>query len=221
VRTHTIKMLGDCAMSSELNRIDDIDAWLRVIELQCAKIRGLEVCDRTVSLTNLYREAMVEANRLKTGKDEIVLTCSAVRNIFELMVIIKYLAGSDEAIKCWIGQLQRDTLDIHDGLVSLFQKHGIRSIELENSRSNVLANGDAHGVSPSKPFRIRDIAKELGLVEDYDAMYKLYSKIVHPSSVRVNLPGAFEKNGNYKDALIHTGVHYLAQIAESSKRDFA
>lgn len=208
-------------MSSELNRIDGIDAWLQVIECQCAKSLELEDCDRTVSLTNLYREAVSEAKRLQSGKNEIASISVAVRNIFELLLIINYLASSDEAIKCWIGQLQRDVLDIHKGLISLFQKHGIRSIELETSRNNVLNNGSANGVNPSKPFVIRDIAKQFELAEDYDAVHKLCSKIVHPSSIRVNLPGAFDKNDDYKNALIHMGVNYLAQIAESSKRDFA
>lgn len=208
-------------MSPELNRIDDIEPLLKVIIRQCEKGRELQVCDRTTSLQNLYQEALVEAARLRAGESEIVTVCVAVRNLFEIMLLINHLAASDEAVECWIGQLQRDALDIHDGLISLFHKHGVQSLPLENSRSSVLVNGDEHGVVPSRPFKIRSIAEQLGVSEDYDAMYKLCSKIVHPSSIRVNLPGAFEKNGDYKNALIHVGIHYLAQIAESSRRDFA
>jgi len=149
------------------------------------------------------------------------LVSASVRNIFEIMLIIEHISSSDEAVKCWIGQLQRDTLDIHEGLITLFGKHGIHSAELETSRDNVLKSGSAKGVSPAKPFNIKNIAAQFGLAEDYDAMFKLCSKIVHPSSIRVNIPGAFDKDENYKNALIHTGIHYLAIITESSKRDFA
>src|SRR5690606_34667326 len=181
----------------------------------------LEVCDRTTSVRNLYQEAIGEGRRLGTEGIEFALVCVAVRNLFEIMVLIDHLASSEEAIKSWIGQLQRDVLDIQEGLISLFQKHGVRSLPLETSRDSVKSNGEEHGVTPSKPFSIKNIAEQLGLSADYSAMYKLCSKIVHPSSIRVNLPGAFEKDDDYKNALLHVGIHYLAKIARSARRDFA
>lgn len=208
-------------MNFELNRIADIDVFLKIIEAACEKSEQMEICDRTLSLRNLYREAIAESKRLQSGVDEISSISAAVRNIFELLLIIKHLVSSDEAVNCWIGQLQQDALDIHEGLDSLFKKHGINSINLKASRENVLSHGIAYGVVPSKPFNIKLLAKNFGWEEDYDAIYKLCSKIVHPTSIRANLPGAFDKDDSYRNALIHIGIHYVAQIAESSKREFA
>jgi hypothetical protein len=208
-------------MSTALNRIEDIEPILREVNVQCEKSRRLEVCDRTTSLRNLYHEAIVEGRRLGTEGIEFALVCVAVRNLFEIMVLIDHLASSEEAIESWIGQLQRDVLDIHEGLISLFQKHGVRSLPLETSRDIIKSIGEEHGVTPSKPFSMKNIAEQLGLSEDYSAMYKLCSKIIHPSSIRVNAPGAFEKDDDYKNALLHVGIHYLAQIAKSARRDFA
>jgi hypothetical protein len=75
-------------------------------------------------------------------------------------------------------------------------------------------------VVPSRQFNMKSVAGKFGLVDDYDAIFKCCSKILHPSSIRVNLQGAFDKNDNYKDVLIHIGIHYLALIAESSKHEF-
>lgn len=208
-------------MNTELSKVGDIDRLLRIIEQQCVKSLDLENSDRTVSLRNLYQEAVREAKRLQKEQTDIALVSVSVRNIFEIMLIIDHVASSDAAVRLWIGQLQQDALDIHEGLMALCAKHGIRSFELESSRDNVLNSGNAQGVTPARPFIIKDIATQIGLAEDYDAIFKLCSKIVHPTSIRVNLPGAFDKDENYKNTLIHTGVHYLANIAASSKRDFA
>ncbi len=204
-----------------MNQLQDIEPILDVIQNHSEMAKRQNVCDRTTSLTNLYREVILEATLLQSSKNQLSLISSAVRNIFELMIIIEYIASSDEAVKMWIGQLQKDALDIHDGLLALFQKHNFKSLALHESREAIIANGGAHAVTPTRPFNLRKVADKFGWLEDYDAIYKLCSKILHPSSIRANLPGAFDKNDDYKSMLVHMGIHYLALIADGSKRILA
>jgi hypothetical protein len=171
-------------------------------------------------MRNLFRETIREAKRLQNAKDDIQSISTAVRNIFEIHLIIKYLENSEDAVKRWIGQLQNDALEIHDGVISLISKHGFNSEALVTSKARVVESGEKQGVVPSKPFRIREIANEFGWIEAYDAMYKLCSKIIHPSSIWVNLPGVFDDNDDYINTLIHVGIHHIALIAEHSKNEF-
>lgn len=204
-----------------MNQLEDIEPILGVIKNQCDIAQKQDVCDRTTSLLNLYHEVIIEGMRLQSSEGELPSISAAVRNIFELMLIIEYLASSDEVVKMWIGQLQKDALDIHVGLIALFKKHNFRSPSLEESRETIIANGAAHAVTPSRPFVLRNVADRFGWLEDYDAIYKLCSKILHPSSIKANLPEAFDKNDDYKNVLVHVGIHYLALIAKSSQRAFA
>jgi hypothetical protein len=205
----------------ELNRISEVGAYVEIIERSVSTGEAKGSDERKVAIHNLYREAVREAKRLQAGKDDIQSISAAVRNVFELHLIINKLEQSEDAVKHWIGQLQNDALEIHDGIIALVSKEGLNHDAFTASKARILKSGETHGVVPCRPFRIKDIAAEFGWTEAYDAMYKLCSKIVHPSSIRVNLPGAFDQNDDYKNTLIHVGVHHMALIAAQSQREFA
>lgn len=201
------------------NEITAVQKYIDHIEGVVSRNSYKGTDERIFAMRNLYRETVKEAKKLQNHTDDIQTISFSVRNLFELSLIIKFLDHSDGALKQWMGQLQNDALEIHAGAISLLSKHGFEVDHLESSQARVIASGEQYGVIPSKPFNMKNIAKELGFSEPYDALYKLCSKMIHPSSIWVNLPGVFEVSDDYKRVLIHVGVHHLALIAEHSKKE--
>ncbi|HCS63181.1 MAG TPA: hypothetical protein DIW64_03335 [Cellvibrio sp.] len=200
-----------------LSKIDDIDLQIVTLQKHCEELENFPSDETVVAIKNLYLCAIQEAERIKESPQDIYTIAISVRNLFEIYMISLYLKKSDEIINQWYGQLLKDVLDIQEGLISLFSKHGIHNSNLELAREQTINSGLRNGVEQSKPFNIKGIAKQLGWEEDYDAIYKLCSKIVHPSSVKVNLPNAFEKNDEYIGSLVHVAIHYMHLIVDGTK----
>lgn len=204
-----------------LSKINDIDTSIAALQQACDERIGLSHDDKSVAFWNLYQCAISEAERIKNDSKEIFSIAVSLRNLFEIYMLALHLRDSEEAVQQWYGQLLRDVLDIQDGLIALFSKHGIHSPDLDSTREKTIESGERNNVKPIRPFNIKEIAKRFDREEDYNAMYKLCSKLVHPSSVKVNLPAAFDKNDEYIKSLIHVAVHYMSLIAEVSANESA
>lgn len=204
-----------------LSEIDDIDVSIAALQQICDRRKEPSYDDTSVAIGNLYQCAINEAERIKNNPKDISLIAMSVRNLFEIYMLCLHLRDSEKAVKEWYGQLLGDVLDIHNGLISLFSKHGIDSPELELARAHAIESGIRNEVEPAKPFNIKEIARRFDWEEDYNAMYKLCSKLVHPSSAKVNLPAAFDKNDEYINSLIHVAVHYTGLIAGVSSHESA
>jgi hypothetical protein len=64
-----------------------------------------------------------------------------------------------------------------------------------------------------------ELAKELGEGEDYTAFYKLYSKLVHPSSWSVNSPTAVE-TPMYRQTLVVNAQVYGWGLLQAVEDEF-
>ncbi len=112
----------------------------------------------------------------------------ATRNMFEANLTIRYILITDENFTDWLGQALRDEKDFIDGVLSTSEDS--QNADAKNILSARLTQlhgmAQRHGLEFSKPFRVQDIAKTLGILDEYTATYKLFSKYVHPSSLLVN-----------------------------------
>jgi hypothetical protein len=110
------------------------------------------------------------------------------RNLFECNLTIRYVLLSDPNFLNWLGQALRDEKDFIDGVLSTSgdsQNVAARSA-LEERLRQLEDMAKRHSLTFTKPFRASEIAKELGLLAEYNGLYKLFSKYVHPSSLLVN-----------------------------------
>jgi hypothetical protein len=61
-----------------------------------------------------------------------------------------------------------------------------------------------------------DVAKEVGLQDEHKAFYKLYSKLVHPSSFSVNWPDA-ALSTMYRDSMVGNMQVYAISMLEEMR----
>lgn len=110
------------------------------------------------------------------------------RNLFETNLTIRHVLTSDSNFSEWLGQALCDEKDFIDGVLSVptDTRNNAAETQLRERLAKLQDMAQRHGLEFSKPFRVSDIAKPLGLLDEYNSLYKLFSKYVHPSSLLVN-----------------------------------
>jgi len=149
----------------------------------------LERSEKNVALSNFCGYISGELRHVSGFyPDNISGLAWLTRNLFETNLIIRHVLTSESNFLEWLGQALQDEKDVIDGLLSLSTDS--RTSPAETQRRVRLAElqdmAHRHVLKFSKPFRISEIAKPLDLLEEYNSLYKLFSKYVHPSSLLIN-----------------------------------
>ncbi|MEJ1367985.1 MAG: hypothetical protein RPU34_12025 [Candidatus Sedimenticola sp. (ex Thyasira tokunagai)] len=184
----------------------------QAVEETILQLEKGEKNDYIQTLINLLQEINREIKRIENSKSDLSLTSIHVRNVFELFLISKYVFSGNKTYAHWLGQLHKDTSDVIDGFIILFNKFDKDSPELKEYKEFIDSTLEDSEYSSKGPFNIRCLAQKYNLDEDYLAIHKLCSKLVHPSSMKVNTHEALAANDNYINLLLYVGVYFCQQI---------
>jgi hypothetical protein len=117
---------------------------------------------------------------------DLTLVSMCTRNIFELYLILLAVKSSDEHLKSWFGQSHRDAKEVRDGFTKVALKKGLDVSQLRETQNFEDRALEESPYESEKGFNIRELANEHGYLDDYLAVYKLSSKLIHPTSMKVN-----------------------------------
>lgn len=147
-----------------------------------------------------------------------VLALSA-RNIFELWLRLQYIVASDVNCQSWRNEALTDQLQVYDAILSLPGSDALKPVILTEIEQ-VKEHGTNCGLNESKELlSTAGLAKATGNLSEYKAFYKLYSKIVHPSSWSVNWPNAVSSD-MYGFTLAVNAQKYAAGILKVVEDEF-
>jgi hypothetical protein len=143
---------------------------------------------RTVALARILNDAVEELRSLA----ELSWTPRSIRdmawiarNLFELVVRYLYVRESDADLQALLDEQLRDEIDIYQGMKSLASLEGDdRWCDEQIRKVEELAAAGGH-VVPKRPKPVVDLARAAGMEDEYRALFKLYSKWVHPTSWRL------------------------------------
>lgn len=144
-------------------------------------------------LLKLFEEILREVIRFSEDSKDLTMTSLKVRNIFELYLIIKHVNCNPKGVQNWCRQGYKDITEINNGFIQLMSasKEGVTGFkEPQYFLDDELDKSPFHSKGG---FNIRQLAKNYGLDEHYAAIHKLCSKLIHPTSVKVNAYGALTK----------------------------
>lgn len=110
------------------------------------------------------------------------------RNLFEAYLLVKYISQSDEKLMEWMSQGITDETDFIDGMLFYADpdESAVQIAMLQTQRARLMDVSRRRNLQKVKPFRVGDLAKGMGEDEEYGALFKLFSKYVHPSSLYIN-----------------------------------
>ncbi len=170
------------------------------------------------ALTPLLQACTREINKLLHEEIDLSSLSLCVRTLFELYLILMHISTNKKALNNWFGQSYKDYKDINDGFTALGKKHGLDVFDLEKIQEFQDGCLNSSPFESKGGFDIRSLAEKFNHLEDYKAVHKLCSKLIHPTSLNVNAYDALSKNNVYFDMIFHIGVFYSQQIEEFSSK---
>lgn len=170
------------------NNLDNVVEKCRFIILWIEK--NIDRTERRVVLCNLL---IATADYLELTKFSLNSHISAIaistRSIYEINVRLRSLIADQENLRKWQSEAVTDKVQTLDGILLLandsenIKEQNILKQEIE--RLNGLIT--KYGLPKIKqPISTGNLAKTVGLENEHNALFKLYSKLVHPSSYLVN-----------------------------------
>jgi uncharacterized protein YecA (UPF0149 family) len=148
---------------------------------------------------------------------EFLALCT--RNIFELWLRLQHIVGSEVNCQSWRNEALTDQLQVYDAMLTLPGADVLKpviSTEIERVKQHGTNRGLTEG---QKLLSTAGLAKATGNLSEYEAFYKLYSKIVHPSSWSVNWPNAVSSD-MYGFALALNAQRYGWGILKTVEDEF-
>jgi len=182
----------------------------------CVAIKFIENQDYSAlnnALLCLLKEAKRENNRLLSSLNDLTLTCLAIRNLFEIHLISKHIYNDEKALNNWYGQSHKDSKEVRDGFITLMKKKGLDTTELEEIQKFEDESLKESPFESKGGFQVRNLAEKYEYLDDYQFIYKLSSKIVHPSSMKLMAYDTLNENSNYLSVILYVGVYFSDEFS--------
>lgn len=162
----------------------------------------------------LFNILSTSANYLHIAADnvkgQLSVLALATRGLYELNLRLRHICVSEEKCRLWMSEAVIDRIQILEGILKLSTRGN-----MESSRAKIRADVDRlnalrkrHKLPDVKaPRSAGSIAKDVGLEQEHKALYKLFSKLVHPSSYLVNSTGAASYDDFMEILVLHTQLY--------------
>ncbi|MGG5413805.1 hypothetical protein [Edwardsiella tarda] len=142
-------------------------------------------------------------------------SCLHTRNLFELLLIFKKVNSGEEHLKSWLGQIHKDLSELKNGFQTLFDSYGVDTKEIDNAREFDNKSLKDSGLSSKGSWPVGSLSTEFGMKKEYDAIYRICSKLTHPSSLRVNFEREFINDNNYLKLVHSLALHLCERIDDT------
>lgn len=173
---------------------------------------NLDRTERNLTLYNLLRKTreylFCLASSLNGPTEQLGFV---TRSLFELNLITQYILKDEKNLKRFVAELGSDKIEILNGILELREDSSEENAkELEKEINRIKALAKKHNLILQKPESIKTIATIVGLEREYKALYKLFSKYVHPSSYIINAsPKEIHSNEIRNIFLIHAQIYAI------------
>ncbi|WP_347368988.1 restriction endonuclease subunit S [Vibrio vulnificus] len=194
------------------------------------KIVGmLEECHRDLThiqssmdtLESLTKESLLNIHLFKAINNEVELwlrnrdnnsvVTLASRNAFELYLIMLEVNSNEDSLKRFYAQLVGDRDDLNAAFMNKCKAAGY---PIPESALSVLQEETAalpfENVT-TRPFNMRNLADEHNYIENYNFFYKLSSKLIHPSALKVF---GIENDSPQYQVVAMAGYYFVAKATD-------
>ncbi len=198
----------------QLEPLDDIKLSKQSVTNILSDIGVQNYTELNNALINIFKECSREMDMLIKNINDLTLASLHVRNIFELYLILINVHSDRKELCKWYGQSYKDSTDIRNGFINLCNIRGLDTTELKNIQKFEDKNIKNSPYESHGGFPIKHLAEKHGYLDDYLFLYKLSSKLIHPSSMRVNSYDVLTEGDNYLSVIIKIGVYFCRKIEE-------
>jgi hypothetical protein len=149
--------------------------------------------ERTAEAAILHRILWGAANYLHIAAENVddhaSILALATRNLYELRLRVEYMIADTEKFIEWQAEAATDKIEVLEGILELRAGDGSESQRAILTAEIARIRGALDRHHFSELLRIPSsgtIAKALGRTDEHRSLFKLLSKLVHPSSYLIN-----------------------------------
>ncbi|TIL86906.1 MAG: hypothetical protein E5Y73_26400 [Mesorhizobium sp.] len=171
----------DKAISDLVLHLGEVKTWIN---------NNIPRTDRRVVMINFITSICEYLNMASLiGNGHVSILALATRSVYEIHLKVRLVVRSEDELKRWMSEALADKIQTLEGLLSLNTN---RKMERERAqlRSEVdrLKNlADKYKLPEIKtPAIAASMAADLGSTSEHKALFKMFSKLVHPSSYLIN-----------------------------------
>lgn len=183
--------------------------------------RFLSICDwirnnsprneRNLTLFNLLVSSAQYLNVAEANLEgHASVLALATRSLYEINLRTRAIILSEDNMRQWHSEAVTDKIQLLEGLLGLETVHDMNTqratLCAEIERLSALREKYALP-TVKKPSDVGVIANDLGLTREHKALFKLFSKIVHPSSYLINDYSNAASNETKAVLQIHTQLY--------------
>ena len=194
---------------------------------QKVKQWGAELMDKPSSTPYFYNmvirlvhSMLKHQHHLTVGYQKSTLLLAwACRNLLELDIITQYCLVSPQNGKDFVDDMWIDGIEIFEAFKKRFQaiEPDEQTLELDETIANYRAEKAKRGLTRNKFLDVKELAKQVGMQNEYRHMNKVTSKLVHPTAFSVL---AFAEDGELKylrPIIFEAGNRYALEVYEKIK----
>ena len=187
-----------------------LEEWLSAIEQSATA----ESNDKWLVIS-LLKSAQRTYKHLRNGwPSDSTYTAWACRNLLELRIFTKYVTRSLTDRKRFMADLTVDSSDSAAALIkltySVVPKSNLEDEDISSLSKAVKALNDKLKFEGKSYLSATDLAKKMGFGEEFSALHKICSKLVHPTAqsiLSIDL-----EDQHQRDALFILGGGYLIDL---------
>ena len=204
----------EVTMKVQLQSTDDLKMSKQAVAETLAKIKKEKFTELNSTLINLFSESYREMTMLIKNINDLTLSSLHSRNIFELYLISCHVYSDRKELRKWQGQSYKDSTDVRNGFIKLCENKELDTSALKKVQEFEDKNIKDSPYQSHGGFNMKDLASKHGCLDNYMFAYKLCSKLVHPSSMRVNDYDVLTENKNYLGVIVKIGVLFSKKTEE-------
>ena len=148
---------------------------------------------RTEQSLTLFNILSSSAAYIKVAADNlqnhISVLALATRSLYELHLRVRYILASPDNMRAWQAEAAMDKIQVLEGVLELETVGDTRRERamLQDEIARIKSLLSQHNLPEIKRLpTTRSIAESVGKSSEHKALFKLFSKLVHPSSYLVN-----------------------------------
>ena len=118
--------------------------------------------------------------------NHVSILALCTRNIYELYLIASHISESKENLKKWFAESIKDEIEIYEGILKLERENNDKDYIIHEEIERLTLLASKYNLQLKKISTTSSIAIELDEKNGYDSIFKLFSKLIHPTSYLVN-----------------------------------
>jgi len=159
-------------------------------------------------------EEQLDRLLLAHSEGSLAMMAYATRNLLELNIWTAYVLASNDNTKRFAQDWLLDGIGLLEGLEGWHVSYGGKAEDLTSTSATLAElkkNRSEWGLDNAKYLSVSKVGHELGYGNEYDNLFKVYSKLVHPTSWSVlGVEKKLDPKGIQK-LLLFRGVYYGGQ----------